>query len=334
MSRNRSSRVFVLSCLGAVLCALQVVGLGLAAGCVSTSPAGELFGEHLMRFSEVAKLLPSGHQSYVLQAPASRVEDAGALLALFSWDSWGDDDQPILAMAGSNFDLPEWNGPMSASHIFGTADGVFVIDFGERGIQKQRKCLSGWIPANGAADARGVVRISRKDNLRVGSWPIACAIDDRFVVGASSEEELDRALSRSNDLAHLVGCFPALALIREGFDYIVCRKGTQERPRLRSTFTPAQDIVLSVSIRGGDWVLFYEDSLRLGPPNRTQAWLTTAETVDRCQGKWTARTYPGGHMAFRRVGLAHVFSASFFESWKMRNMLFGFSMPLWAMGGA
>jgi hypothetical protein len=39
-------------------------------------------------------------------------------------------------------------------------------------------------------------------------------------------------------------------------------------------------------------------------------------------------------MAFRRVGLAHVFSASFFESWKMRNMLFGFSMPLWAMGGA
>ena len=96
--RNRSSRVFVLSCLGAVLCALQVVGLGLAAGCVSTSPAGELFGEHLMRFSEVAKLLPSGHQSYVLQAPASRVEDAGALLALFSWDSWGDDD-PLRAQS-------------------------------------------------------------------------------------------------------------------------------------------------------------------------------------------------------------------------------------------
>lgn len=301
--------------------------LGLLMGCATMPVDAGRGGEQLMRFQDVAKLLPSGHESYVLQVAIEKFGPSGSTLAPFPWEEWGDDPQPILGMAGSNLRLPPMRDFGSFGSLEGVADGVFVLDFGDRGLITSRKCLADWIPSDAIPDDRGVVRFKpARQVIRGGYWPIACVIGDRFILGASSEEEMDRALSRASDITQLVAKFPALALVPRDYDYVICRRGVGSPPQLRSLFAPGQDIVLAVRVDGGDWTLIHEESLQLGHPNRIQQWLTRAPTIEQREGRWTVKTYRGGWKCFPRVGQAIAEPSRLFDTWIMRHMLFGLTV--------
>lgn len=308
---------------------LGVVGL---VGCGSLEAKLVVGDVSLHQYEEVARFLPTGNQSYLLQAPFSPKWGDKAALESFPWPEWGEGDQPILAVAGSGFEFPVPTGDSAnfdISHIVGKVNGVMVLDFGEHGLSQPRECIQDMLRGSNPADARGVIRLSSNAApSRVGYWPVVCALEDRFVVGASSEEELEIALARTSTLEGLVSAFPPLAFVSQDSDYVVCRKAVPETNGPVILFEPAQDLVISVRLCGGDWVMYHRDPLPDRPWCTVHRRFTQSPTLSReLVNGWTVSTLRGGWRGLPdEPGWGKV--GNYGESWIERFVLFGLTVKM------
>ena len=276
---KRSSRNWFLRLLQVALCSVW-------AGCATQDQVDHPVPPALEQFADAARFLPPGHESYLFQAPIDEAKAKDSDLMLRPPDSWGGGCHPLIVAAGSEFVFPDGEGLF---FYIGRCKGVCVIDVGAGGFRRFRSQVDDWLDIEYVSDSEGVVTLGEFSYLTLGYWPICCLVDDRFVIGASSEEELQRALARTGDIKKLVSEFPPLSNVPSDSDYVICRHPPRNAAHLGSLFEPDQDIVLSVRTLGRLLALSHRRPLNQSR-SELLAKIARVAAVDSAGNGWTEST--------------------------------------------
>lgn len=299
------------------------------ASCASTEPHDAVIPPALSPFVDAAEFLPRGHESYLLQRALSRYEvyeGPTPSIEPFEWSDWESDVQPLFAMAGSAFFIEEAKTyPPDFEHFTGKCTGVVVVDFSSDAMRKLRSSQPRPEALDVRTDEQGRMWLQPYFGWSLGTWKVSCVVDDRFLIGASSPEEMEKALSRENSAQQLLTEFPPLLSVSPDAHYVVARHATKVPRGSGLFFEPDQDLVVSVQRSGGPYITWHRQPLRRDSTGVFQ-WLSQGATSEpaREQG-WTRTMLPHG---WRTQNACEQVRDQTGETLMLRLLLFGLTIRI------
>lgn len=301
-----------------------MLGVGLLlCGCAGRTERLDNPGATAEPFAAAARFLPSNAESYMFQTVRATTGRAYELMSFPS--EWADAKSFRFAMAGSDFQLPDQT--VSVSQVIGRCIGVMVFDYGPGREESFRAWVGSWHNSNGAPATGRPVRVEGLTfDLAIGCWPVCAVLEDRFMVAASSERELNQALERSGKLESILKAFPPLWVSLSDSSYVICRRKPASSAQGVERLEFDENVVLTVAEGWGPWRLFHRSPLRPEGHDLLKFFAAHAVRGPAIIEGWVQATLPNGVQGMQSYGKTMLEEVA--QGWSMRNFLFGFLMRL------